>query len=48
MGWMLQGDWYVLEQETRKPFELYLQFNERIGEVSERIRRRLRGVGLIS
>lgn len=27
---------------------LYLKFKERIGEVSERIRRRLRGVGLIS
>ena|SRR6185503_21021459 len=26
---------------------LYLEFKERIGEVSERIRRRLRGVGLI-
>jgi hypothetical protein len=23
MGWMLQGDWYILEQETRKPFELF-------------------------
>jgi len=23
MGWMIQGDWYVLEQETRKPFELF-------------------------
>src|SRR6266850_466278 len=21
MGWMLEGEWYVLEQETRKPFE---------------------------
>jgi len=23
MGWMLEGEWYVLEQETRKPFERF-------------------------
>jgi predicted nucleotide-binding protein len=23
MGWVIEGDWYILEQETRRPFELF-------------------------